>query len=36
MAFLKVDWQNDAQRNNSGHEDVDDDVLLESAKRTVH
>jgi hypothetical protein len=36
VAFLKVDRQDDAQRDDSGHEDVDDDVLLESAKCIVH
>jgi hypothetical protein len=35
VAFLEVDRQDDAQRDNSGHEDVDDDVLLESAKYTL-
>jgi hypothetical protein len=35
LAFLEVDWQDDAQRDDSGHKDVDDDVLLESAKYTV-
>jgi hypothetical protein len=35
VAFLEVDWQDDAQRDDSGHEDVDDDVLLESAKYTL-
>ncbi len=36
VAFLKVDRQDDAQRDDSGHKDVDDDILLESAKCTVH
>ncbi len=35
MAFLEVDRQDDAQRDDSGHKDVDDDVLLESAKYTI-
>ncbi len=36
VAFLKVDRQDDSKRDDSGHKDVDDNVLLESAKCTVH